>query len=651
MRYSLLFVIMCFLTVSFTALGQEKKLEKANEKFEQLSYIDAQKAYLEVAQQGYRSEDLLKRLGDSFYFTADYVNAAHWYGALYEYSDAIDPEYLYRYALSLKSSGDYQASDELMEELFKMEGRDYRAMKFSNERDYLNEIDLQSGRFEIENAPFNSSLSDFAPAFKLGEIVFASNKVVGRSTRLIHDWNEQPFLDLYTVSQNNDPDELATRLSNDVNTKYHESTAVFTKDGTTMYFTRNNYTNKKYKNDTNGTNRLKLYKATSTGQNDWKVEELPFNSDEYSVAHPALSSDEKTLYFASDMPGGRGMSDLYKVDLSGGAYGTPENLGEEINTEGRETFPFVSSNNNFYFASDGHVGLGGLDIFVSKMDGENFGEIFNVGRPINGEDDDFTFIINGKTGKGYFASNRDGGKGDDDIYSFNRTRESILSSCAQKLEGVVLDDVTNLPIGNAQITFLDNDGNVIEETVSQADGVFEFPMECNTQYSVRGKKITYGTAEKSIIVGNQAGNVMRRTLYLRKGVDLTDPVALTPGSDLGKLLQINPIYFDLDKSFIRTDAAIELSKVISVMKQYPALKIDVRSHTDSRAPDDYNMALSQRRNVSTIDFIVQQGGIDRSRLSGRGYGETQLTNGCVNGAKCSEGAHQLNRRSEFIILE
>lgn len=644
--------------IAFIILGnsfvnaQEKATQKGDKEYDQLAFVDAREAYKKVVEDGYKSPDILKKLGDSYYYTADYVSAAKWYGQLYDMQDdSIDSEYLYRYAFSLKSSKAYTSSDIVMEEFISSKGSDYRANLFINERNYLEEIEAQSGRFELTNIGFNSNLSDFAPAFYQGDLVFASNRTGSRATRRIHDWNEQPFLDLYRVSSlEEDRGRGPQKMDKTINSKFHESTATYTKDGKTIYFTRNNYTNNDYKEDSEGTNRLKLYRGRLNEEGNWDVEELPFNSDEYSVAHPALSTDESTLYFASDMPGGKGFSDLYKIAIQGDGFGSPVSLGDGINTEGRETFPFISHDNKLYFASDGHVGLGGLDVFVSDMTTDGFGDVYNLGRPINSPQDDFTFVIN-KLGTGYFASNREGGVGDDDIYSFKSLKPLITKpkTCTQDFAGIIRDDRNEDPIADAKVYLLE-EGKVIDEGVSEFDGSIRFEnLKCGKQYAVRSQKKAYSTAEKAFATGQTTG-LVERTLYMRTGQDLGKNPA-PPGSDLVKILGLNIIYFDLDKDYIRPDAANELRKVIAVMKLYPDMRIDVRSHTDSRSPDAYNMDLSERRAQSTIDYIIRNGGIDRSRLEGRGYGETQLVNKCSNGVKCSEAEHQLNRRSEFIILD
>lgn len=637
-----------FLSIN-VLLAQEKKAEKeGNKEFEKLAFIEARESYLKAANNGYKSDQLLKNLADSYYFNADYKNAAKWYGQLFYSTDNMNPEYMYRYALSLKSEKRYLASDEVMEMFYAAKGEDFRANHYINERNYLKEIEMQSGRFEIINVDFNSELSDFAPSYYQGSLIYSSNRNERHATKRVHDWNEQPFLDLYKLNSIEVLKTSSSKFSKKINSIYHESTAVFTKDGLTMYFTRNNYTNKDYKQDDNGTNRLKLYRGTrvDAGSTDWKVEELPFNSDQYSVAHPALSPDEKTLYFASDMPGTNGLSDLYQVAIKDSVFGEIKSLGNKINTEGRETFPFVSKDNKLYFSSDGHPGLGGLDVFVSEFnEDKTLGEVFNLGRPINGTEDDFTFIMDSDTSLGYFASNREGGVGDDDIYSFKMYRP-LISKCQQSINGVVLNKENDLPIAEATVFLLDQNNKVLDQMTSRADGSFDFELDCSQIYSIRSTKDTYSPAEKVFNTPNVTGSV-ERTLFMKQKDDLPAPL----GTDIAPLLGINIIYFDLDKSYIRKDAEVELRKVIDFMNVYSNVNIDVRSHTDSRNTDQYNIDLSERRAKSTIEYLVNVGGINRSRLTGRGYGETQLRNKCSDGVKCSESEHQLNRRSEFIIVK
>jgi len=409
-----------------------------------------------------------------------------------------------------------------------------------------------------------------------------------------------------------------------------------------MYFTRNNYLKGKRGRDDQKITLLKLYKAEFINDKWTNITELPFNSDQYSTAHPALSNDEKKLYFASDMPGTLGQSDLYSVAINDDkSFGKPENLGSAINTEGRETFPFIAADNQLYFASDGRPGLGGLDVFVStiKSDG-TFAAVQNVGAPINSKQDDFAFIINSDTSNGFFSSNREGGIGNDDIYKITETRKLL---CEQKLKATIVDLETSKVLENAKVTLLDEQFKVIAEVVTRADGSYTFNVECNKKYYVRATKEDYETKEVPVTIIGEEGETSV-VVALEKRIK---PIGV--GTDLAKTLNIPIIYFDLDKSFIRKDAAFELEKILAVMKQYPKMKIDVRSHTDSRQTAEYNIALSNRRAKATMQWLTKNG-IASNRLTAKGYGESQLINNCADGVPCTGAEHQLNRRSEFIII-
>lgn len=639
-------IILSFIFIGTLGYAQEGKVKVAGEKFEEFAYVNARDLYSRVANRGFTSPEVFSKLGDSYYFTADYAEAAQWYEKLVTTGEEVSPEYYFRYAQSLKSVKKYDKADKMMAIFVQMSGTDTRGEMFEKERDYLKEIEAQSGRYAVEQVNFNTGLQDFSPSF-LGERVVISSNRKSSTGDYIHDWNDQPFLDLYVVDNAKSDNPSIEKFSKNINTPYHESSSVFTESGDEMYFTRNNYSKKtKLKRDEAGTTKLKLYHSYKRG-GVWSIpEELPFNSDEYSTAHPALSPDGTILYFASDMPGTKGLSDIWMSTINeDGTYGAPVNLGSEINTEGRETFPFVSSDNKLFYATDGHIGLGGLDVFVTQLsDDGKVGASYNVGKPVNSSADDFGLILSESRGTGYFSSNRASGLGNDDIYSFTRDRK-ILTNCAQNIVGTTRDVKTDEILPQTTVTLRDKVNQVVATVTSDDLGKFTFSdVNCSETYVVRGAKDTYEPHEVILTTSSDVGGIINRDVYLKPGAQLVI------GGDLTNILELNPIYFDFDKSNIRPDAALELEKVIAVMQQYPTLKIDVRSHTDSRAPDAYNMKLSQRRNVSTIRYIVQQGGIDASRLTGRGYGETQLTNACANGIECSEEEHQLNRRSEFIIM-
>ena len=646
-------VIVAILLKGFLVNAQEVKINKANKDYDQFAYVDAIKTYEKVAEKGYKSAEVFQKLGNAYYFQSKLEDANKWYTELFAMNQEVEPEYYFRYAQTLKSAGDYKKADQMMEKFYQKNGTDNRAKIGMSQKDYLAEIKKNSGRYRIENAGINSEFSDYGTAFYKDELVFASARDTGSISSKKHSWTNQSYTNLYGAKvTDNGNFESPDKFSKSVSSKYHESTPVFTKDGNTMYFTRNNFNNGKKGRDSERTILLKLYKATKEGDKWTNVTELPFNSDEYSCAHPALSPDEKTLYFASNMPGALGnkkQSDIYKVAIyAGNSFGTPENLGDKINTEGRETFPYVTDNNELYFASDGHPGLGGLDVFVTQLkeDG-SVGSIKNVGEPVNSKMDDFAFLIDTKSKNGFVSSNRkEDNLGYDDIYKFTEILP-IPKDCEQFLTGIVVDDASQEPIANAKVILYDSVENKLKELTSDASGKYDFgKVDCDTKLKIRAEKPTYNTNEISVAIPNESG-----TTDSKVSLELTVK-PFKPGDDLAGPLGIKMIYFDLDKSNIRPDAAVELAKILIVMTQNPTMKIDVRSHTDCRQTAAYNLALSDRRAKSTIAWLVKNG-IAADRLTGRGYGESQLVNDCgcepTNASPYSEEQHQKNRRSEFII--
>jgi len=647
--HKLLVVFIGLFAVS-TLFSQERKLKAAQNQYDKYEYINAQETYLKVIKKGYKSADLYKNLGNSYYFNSQFEEASKWYEELVKtYPNEIEPEYYFRYAQTLKSVGRYEDADVYMKKFVESSSDDQRAQLFQEEPNYLKRIDFQSGRFEIENSSINSSFTDFGAAFYGRFVIFSSSRDTLLFKKSLHQWNDEPFLDLFRAEYNPTNGELSEikKFSAKLNTKFHESTPIFSKDGKTVYFTRNNYDGRRYGNDKKGTNRLKIYRSYKNPSGGWTTpQNLPFNSDQYSTAHPALSIDEKTLYFSSDMPGGEGQSDIYEIAINAdGSFGEPKNLGNRINTEGKETFPFVSASNDLYFASDGHIGLGGLDVYVTRLNPKTDEEklVVNIGKPINGPDDDFAFIVDEESKRGYFSSNREGGRGKDDIYSFLQL-EDLRSFCEITIAGIVKDKDTEELLPGTKVSIYDSSNNLLESFVVGEDGTYSHVVKCASQYFVRAEKEAYTSIEKLVETPGKT-ETLDVPLTLEKLIKSADV-----GDDLAKVLSLNPIYFDFDQYYIRQDAAVELAKVIEVMNQYSEMKIDVRSHTDSHGDDAYNLWLSEQRAKATVEYLVKKG-IAKERLTSKGYGESQLINECANDILCSKDKHQLNRRSEFIIVK
>ena len=625
----------------------EKELEKANEMYKNFSYVDAIKIYERIAQKGFVNQEMLQSLGNAYYYNAEYKKALPWYEQLFQEGKyKVKPEYYYRYAQTLKSVGDYTQADKMMAKFVELtNANDTRAALFEENKDYQTVIKNNSGRFQLNNASVNTENSEYGTALYGDKIVFAGATDARKAKRGVSQWTGESFYDLYEAEHFDQKLGSRKPFSSSINTQFNESTPVFTKDGNTMYFTRNNYVNRKLGSDIENTILLKILRATKDKNGNWgNIVEVPFNSDQYNVAHPALSPDEKYLYFASDMPGSFGNSDIFRVEILGdNQYGTPENLGNIINTAGRESFPYISKDNVLYYSSDGIPGLGGLDIFAVKFNADgSTSKPVNIGMPGNSADDDFCFVFNSDSKIGFLTSNRPGGKGKDDIYSFHEDKP-LLFSCQKNIKGIVKDAKTKAVIADAKVILSDKVMKEVSTDKSKTDGTFTFEkVNCNdSHYYLRGEKEKYETAEVNVTVGKD--EVVYEILLNPR------EVAIKKGMDLAKVFEIKEIKFDYNKADIRPDAAVELTKIVEVMREYPKMKIDIRSHTDSRGADSYNLKLSDRRAKATLEWIVKQG-IDRKRLKAKGYGETRLVNGCSNGVPCTEEEHQENRRSEFIVV-
>lgn len=636
--FVLLFLGMSSLNLVF---GQEKKLEKAAENYEQLDYVNAQKIYLAVAEKGHQSEELFTKLANSYYFNAQYDQAVKWYGRLFELNPEPENDIVYlRYSQALKATGNDKSSDVYDAFAAKSGLKSGRSA-----RNYADLIQQNSGRYEVEpiSKLYDENVISFG-YFKSGNaLYYASTSDSKTFLNKRSAWDGLSFLSLYSIELDSLNQALgnSVKLTGNLNSRFHESSPVFTADNNTMYFTRSNITAKNRKDD----QKLKIYRSKKINNKWQEAEELSINSDHFSTAHPALSPNGTKLYFSSDRPGGYGESDLYvSIINTDGSIGEPVNLGPEINTRGKETFPFVSADHELYFSSDGHFGLGGLDVFYIKIEEDGFGNLLNVGAPINTYADDFAFGIDQSTHRGFISSNRSDTEGTfvyDNIYTFLETTPIIDVYFAQ-IQGLVTDKQTGLPIEGANIVLTDSNNKIHKQVRTNSEGFYTVETDKFETYFVKATKERYDSDE-----------FLSKANLEHQRIDFqlqTNEVPLVTGTDLAKVLNIPIIYFDFDKSNIRQDAQVELEKVLAVLDQYPNIRLEIRSHTDSRGNDAYNKGLSQRRATSTLKYLVENG-IPESRLQAVGFGESRLVNNCSNGVPCSAEEHQKNRRSEFIIID
>ncbi|WP_406685032.1 OmpA family protein [Seonamhaeicola sp. MEBiC1930] len=624
-----IYILASLLLVSGLGFAQNKNLKRVNKLFEMRAYKDA----AEIYETKERNQEVLQNLADSYYYNASLQKAIKTYRELFiQYGDSIDIEYHFRFAQALKGVKEYKEADK---HLIRYYNKPINTLAFIEETDKTT-----PHTFKLKQIENTNSISDFGLTFYGDDkVAFASAR---NSENPDYSWNNLPYLDLYSGTLNNQNVlENVEPFSESINTETHESNAVFTNDGKTMYFNRTNTTRKK--TDEERIAHIKIYKAELVDDEWTNVTALPFTSNTYSTEHPALSKDEKTLYFASDMPGTLGSFDIYKVAINDdGTYGEPENLGDIINTKHREQFPFVGKYNTLYFASIGHLGYGGLDVFRSNLVNGKFDNPVNLGSTINSSLDDFAYVIREKDNKGFVSSNK---SGYDRLYGFAREQNPLT---IYQVEGIVQDLNSKELLSGALVTLFDESDTVIQDTIVGDDAYYIFKIEPNKKYKVRGTRKAY--IPQDVEFSTDSKGKVQHDIYLslESFADAEERVKKDEEKDVVKI-ELDKIYFDFDKSEIREDAANTLNVLVGLMNKYPSMEVEVSAHTDARGPDQYNLNLSKRRAASTLEYLVSQG-IERNRLKSIGYGEMQPLNKCIKEGICTDEEYDINRRCEFTIL-
>ncbi|MFT5249120.1 MAG: outer membrane protein OmpA-like peptidoglycan-associated protein [bacterium] len=629
MKKIYIFIILIAASTTIT-FAQNKDTKKADDLYSRLAYTDAAEAYQKLLKKGKGDKYVFEQLANSYYFINDSKKAETYYKRVVK-RKKVKPETVYNYAQTLKANGKNGNYNTWMKKFAEMKPADSRAVAFMKDPNYLPRYLENAKKFSLTNMKeINTEYSEFGGTVIDKSFYFSSARNTARKK---YGWNEEPFLDVYAAEIIGGTVKNADLIAGDVNTKYHEGNVAITADGKRMYFDRNDYFKGKYKKSGEGVSQINLF--TTVKENGvWKdIQPVSFNNSQNSFGQPALSPDGNTLYFVSDMPGGKGMSDIYKVAVNkDGSLGTPENLGDKINTEGKEVFPFMDSNGTLYFSSDGHMGIGELDVFYAEANGSSFGSVRNIGSDVNSSSDDFAFKYDPKTKEGYVSSNRKGGVGSDDIYA----AKLIAPLCDYELNVQVVDELTKKALPGARVDLYDNTENKLATKTADKNGFVKLVVQCDKENQVLGFLQSYESNSLTITPTNQGP--VSRTLILRPIEDIIadDKVVL------------NPIMFDYDKHNIKPKAAFELDKLVAIMKKYPAMGIKVESHTDQNGTPEYNMGLSNRRAASTMQYIISKD-IDKARLTSQGFGETKPLVNC--GANCTKEQNDKNRRSEFIITK
>ncbi|WP_456314254.1 OmpA family protein [Pseudomonas shirazensis] len=703
-----LLVIIFVFSIQFIN-AQDQELIRAKRFFDKTYYAEAIILYEKLAETK-PSQEVIKNLADSYYYTNDLIKSQRYYRLLVKnYNKDLDRNYYFRYAQTLKASNSYADANAVLKTYYAQSTNSQDSVYFQKKLKELENVSAIGNRFEIKNLAINTPNSEFGAVKYQDNLVFAGVKLKPGLFDKKYKWDNETYLNLVTtpIQNSNAADALVSYFADELKSGVHEANAVFTKDGKTIYFTRNNSKNgSKRKNDQKISN-LQIFKAELLNGKWSNITALPFNSPNYSVEHPALSADEKVLYFASDMPGSFGSFDIYSVNINKGAFDTPKNLGPVINTDKREQFPFVSADNKLYFSSEGHLGYGSLDIFVSEINGNEYSEPLNIGLPLNSNLDDFSFNIDSDTKEGYFASNREGGKGSDDIYQFKEIKDLIVEDCKQFIVGTITDIDTKLALENATVILQDSQNNTLNTITTPADGKFSFTVPCEVSYKISAFKEKYTNESKTLTLDKTRNAVNDGSLALKslEAIKLEEKetaenkrkqeiiieeenkkkealaiielkqkekkakeaeIVATEIRKKEKIDQIlkqekdvvrdkdrlviktDPIYFDYNMWYIRKESKVVLGRVIELMKKYPGMVVEIGSHTDSRGNAKFNEDLSQKRANSTMEFIIQSG-INANRLTAKGYGESVPIIKCKTDDACNEEEHELNRRSEFVI--
>lgn len=617
--------ILCAASV---ATAQNLSLKNTNRLFKNQAYKEAISNYKNLKP----TEEVLKNLGDCYYYTGDMAQAAFTYSKIEDDGGTItDINRIYRYAQSLMAIKDYDKADNYM---LYYQGKDW------DTKNFLKELAKNTPHnFNVAAMKNQGSRSDFGLSF-IGnnEVVFASSR---NDERPIYAWNGLPYLDVYKATLDVDGSLKDIAPFTAINTDLHESNVVLTNNGKTIYFNRNN--EKRVKIDGIPVSNMKIYKADFVDGSWTNIQALPFNDDYYSIQHPSVSKDGSTLYFSSNMPGGYGEFDLYKVSINDdGTYGEPQNLGKEINTQHLDQFPYISDSNTLYYSTNGKQGLGGLDIHRSNLINGNFETPINLGETINSSRDDFSFIINEKANKTYFSSNR---TGIDKLYQSVR-EENILTKYA--VGGIVQDSISGKLLPGSLVSLLDEREILIDDMIVGDDASYFFKIEPNKKYTIRGTRKLYIPQDIKFSTDKNGKISHDILLTLLSYQDAEDTIKPDRKGDVQ--VELDQIFFDFDKAIIKPDASRTLDELVTIMKKYPAMYVEVSAHTDVRGSSEYNLELSNKRALSTMEYLVSRG-IERRRLRSIGYGEMQPLNNCVEEGMCTEEQYSINRRCEFKIVQ
>ncbi len=652
-------ILALFLALASAGYSQKMAVRLGDSNFRDFNFVAAIEYYEYSYERDSADNYVIRRLAEANNNIGKSEEVEKWLGVLVRKGSA-EASDLYQYAQALKSNGKYAEAEKVMRDYAVLKPDDARTLMEVSMLEYIQFLVRDSSKYIIRNVSTNTKGSDMGPAYYKNELVFSSTSLSGTATKRTYGWNELPYLDMYVaqILPNGDlrnPKPFAPKLK----TNFHDGPMTYDEKNDRIFYTINNSAKSRSLKNKDGVVNLKTNFAKN-GENGWEYDgSFRFNSNEYSIGHPSIDTTGNVLYFASDMPGGYGGTDIYFSIYSESRWSTPYNLGPKVNSEANELFPFISKEGVLYFASNGHGGLGGLDIFFSVPENGVFNTIENMGYPVNSSRDDFALVLDKYGMQGYFSSNRTSGKGDDDIYYMKITRVPVI------IRGLIRDRVTEEPLSNVEISLINSAGKTVYTSQSRPNGAFEFELNKGEEYSLLARKEMYSEDKKAVsTMGLRPNQEVVVEMYLESlapevplaeeisssAADYPEPLKMEEeNGEAVQVLELEYINYDLDKWDIRTDAAEVLDRLLAIMIEYPDLEIRLESHTDSRGSDDYNLLLSKRRARSAFEYLVDRG-IDPARIQYEGYGETKLLNRCANGVECTEEEHEVNRRTIVKVV-
>ncbi|MCJ8166076.1 OmpA family protein [Pontibacter sp. E15-1] len=657
-KYTPLYLVVAAMIGFAPVANGQSALRKANSYYENYAFALALQEYQKVAQRRTPDLETASRMADAYRLTRQTQQAENWYGKVVAMPGR-DPMNLYHYADALRSNGKYtEAKEQYMAWGEEMPEKAEQAQELilatvSAEKwmsqPAVAEVTLAQG---LNTAGF----SDFSPvAYGKSGILFTSDRGVqpAKGKTAVFGWTGRPYLQLFTAEQNAQGGWASpVPLQDVINTAYHNATAAASPDGNTLYFTRTQAVPRKANVNADPTswveapaadeketlNRLEIFRAEKQGGTWGNITPFAYNkAADYSVGHPALAPDGNVLYFASDMPGSMGSTDIYfSVRRADGSWGEPINAGRTINTAGRESFPYVDADGKLYFASDGHSGMGGLDIFSAEGELDKWRTVRNLGYPVNSPKNDYGIMFTEAGERGLLSSNRDSENGTDDIYTFTILNKPVVLAITT-LERKQDTRKRTVQVALPETRILVAQYKAQDSTVLLTDAHGEYFMDARKgrTYSFTGSKDGYLNMHTMAEIPTNAPDTVAVALLFDK-------------NELEKAIVLSNIYYDLDKWDIRADAAKELDKLVLLLQSNPRVQMELSAHTDSRESKLYNQILSEKRAQAAVDYLVEHG-IAQNRLKAKGYGKTRLVNRCADGVSCSEAEHQLNRRTEFVI--